>query len=87
MSFSCLFPLSVFCYYCDKVITTISPFRYKEDDTSPSFFDPMNPQDYTYSIISKDLLLGSGGKVDKQIKKTAGPESVLTNTTNTTNTN
>ena len=78
MSFSCLFPLSVFCYYCDKVI---------KDDTSPSFFDPMNPQDYTYSIISKDLLLGSGGKVDKQIKKTAGPESVLTNTTNTTNTN
>ncbi|XP_019853278.1 PREDICTED: N-alpha-acetyltransferase 40-like [Amphimedon queenslandica] len=60
--------------------------RYKEDDTSPLFFDPMNPDDYTYSIISKELLLG-GGKVDKQIKKTAAPETVLTNTTNTTNTN
>lgn len=68
------------------ITCNISPFRYKEDDTSPLFFDPMNPQDYTYSIISKDLLLG-GGKEDKQIKKTAAPETVLTNTTNTTNTN
>ena len=28
---------------------------YEEDSTSPALCDPYNPEDYTYSILSKSL--------------------------------
>lgn len=32
------------------------PCSYVDDETSPVFFDPLNPEDYSYSILSKSLV-------------------------------
>ena len=42
------------CVWCHILSTFLH--RYVDDDTSPIFIDPLNEQDYTYSILSKPLV-------------------------------
>ena len=41
--------------YPFSLLSTL-PCRYTDDETSPLFCDPLNVEDYTYSILSKPLV-------------------------------
>ncbi len=46
-----------FCFvYSLELRMVTNSFRYVDDTTSPIFIDPLNEEDYTYSILGKPLV-------------------------------